>query len=111
MTPRLLWQYLAEGQAGAEIVFNLQQVWNEVFAIRSAKNRTNTPPGSPTAGDVYICSTAPTGVWTGKAGNVAVWANGLWYFTLPKTGMQFWNETTSTRWYYNGSNWIDTTIL
>lgn len=109
-TPRLNWDYLAEAQAGAEVVFNVQQLWNEVFAIRSALNRTNTPPSSPLAGDVYIVSTFPTGVWSGKANNIAVYANGSWYFTPPKTGMQFWNENTSTRWRYSGG-WIDTTAV
>ena len=40
----------------------------------------NTPPGSPTDGDVYIVGTSPTGAWAGQPNKIAVRHNGAWIF-------------------------------
>jgi hypothetical protein len=39
---------------------------------------SNTPPGSPVLNAGYLVGSAPTGVWVGYAGNMAVW-NGSEY--------------------------------
>lgn len=49
----------------------------------------DTPPGSPTAGDVYLVGTSPSGAWSGKAGYLATWTSAAaWAFTAPETGMR-----------------------
>jgi len=49
----------------------------------------DTPPGSPTAGDVYLVGTSPSGAWSGKAGYLATWTDAAaWAFTAPETGMR-----------------------
>ena len=49
----------------------------------------DTPPGSPTAGDVYLVGTSPSGAWSGKAGYLATWTSAAaWSFTAPETGMR-----------------------
>lgn len=40
----------------------------------------NTPVGSPTVGDAYILGTAPTGVWAGRANQIAVYTSGGWRY-------------------------------
>ena len=49
----------------------------------------NTPPGSPTVGDLYVVGTSPTGAWAGKGGYLATWtAAAAWAFTAPEAGMR-----------------------
>lgn len=72
-----------------------------------------TPPGSPANGDRYIVAASPTGAWSGKATNVAVWTTdnpaspgGVWEFYVPKTGWAAYNVADSTVYHWNGSAWV-----
>ena len=69
--------------------------------------RTNTPPSSPTDGDMYIIGSAPTGSWASYAGYVAKWSAliAAWEFYSPKNGWQF--QSTSAREVYRrtGGAW------
>lgn len=69
--------------------------------------RTNTPPGSPSDGDVYIIGAAPTGVWAGNAGKVTRWyANdGAWDFYTPKNGWMFQSNSAREVYRYTGGGW------
>lgn len=48
----------------------------------------STPPGSPANGDSYIVGASPTGAWSSKANQIAVWntVNAAWAFYAPKEG-------------------------
>ena len=61
--------------------------------------RTNTPPGSPTIGQWWIVSTAPTGAWAGKAENLAAWTSRGWAFVAPRIGLRTYEKTTLAFWH------------
>ena len=50
----------------------------------------STAPGSPANGALYIVGPSPTGVWAGKAGQLAYWitATAAWAFMPPSPGWQ-----------------------
>ncbi|MNO23659.1 hypothetical protein D3C76_134640 [compost metagenome] len=88
---------------------------NETFAILDAllgkvvKDKDlNAPPGSPDNGDVYIVGTSPTGLWEGKAKNIAFWSGsaGAWVFVLPKEGWKFEPVDEDQVYRYDGTNWV-----
>lgn len=57
---------------------------------------TNTPPGSPAAGDAYLVGGSPTGAWVGYGGDIAIY-DGVslgWVFFTPRTGMRFHDTST-----------------
>ena len=68
---------------------------------------TNTPPSSPTDGDMYIIGSSPTGSWASYSGYVAKWSAliAAWEFYSPKNGWQF--QSTSAREVYRrtGGAW------
>lgn len=68
---------------------------------------TNTPPGSPVDGDMYIVGSAPTGSWASYAGYVAKWSALLaaWEFYLPKNGWQFQSNRAREIYRYTGGAW------
>lgn len=68
---------------------------------------TNTPPGGPTDGDVYIIGAAPTGAWAGNAGKVTRWyANdGTWDFYTPKNGWMLQSNSSREMYRYTGGSW------
>jgi hypothetical protein len=65
----------------------------------------DTPPVSPANGDRYIVGTAPTGAWSGQAGNVAIWIDAAWVFYAPQTGWLAWVESESKLCVRTGSAW------
>lgn len=67
-----------------------------------------TPPGSPTNGDTYIVGASPTGAWTSKANQIAVWntVNSAWAFYVPKEGWRcFVNDEDLFVNYLDTSEW------
>lgn len=73
----------------------------------SFKSFLNTPPGSPAAGDCHVIDTVPTGVWVGKAGQVAVYDDGAWRYGAPRTGWQAYCEADERLYVYDGG-WAPT---
>jgi hypothetical protein len=64
-----------------------------------------TPPGSPAEGDRYIVAASPTGVWSGHAGDVAVFQDGAWAFHDPKEGWRCWVEDENVLLIFDGPAW------
>lgn len=87
-------------------------------ALVGALDITNTPPGSPVDGDLYICGTVPTGVWAGKANKLAFRYGGAWRF-LPgndssgtniamgarQEGIKVWVNDEDAEYVWTGSAW------
>ena len=68
----------------------------------------STPPGSPADGDAYIVAAAPTGAWTGKAGQIAYWQTSVaaWSFIVPSNGWTAWVTGESKRYELSAGVWI-----
>lgn len=45
------------------------------------------PPVSPAEGTCYMVASAPSGVWSGKEGKVAIWQDGYWGFCRAEGGL------------------------
>ena len=73
------------------------------------KDRTDTPPGSPSEGDLYILTGTPTGAWSAQAANdLAMYYNSGWLFFTPpsaEAGLRLYviDEAQDYRW--DGSAW------
>lgn len=79
---------------------------------------TIVPPSNPNPGDSYLLTGgAPSGAWTGQAGNIAVWDAQLtnsgtntivpgWIFLSPNAGWTLWNVAAASFTVFNGSSWV-----
>ena len=104
-TTRVSLPLLAEGQSSAHIIYNQALALIDAFVFPKLKSRgTNTPPGSPTTGDMYLLGASPTGAWSGQANKVAVYITS-WIFYTPQEGMIMWVEDENLQISYNGSSW------
>lgn len=65
----------------------------------------DTPPGSPSTGDLYIVAATGTGDWTGHDGDLAFYVNSTWYFIDPVEGMRVFVEDEGTFYMFDGTNW------
>ena len=71
---------------------------------------TDTPPGTPTNGMVYIVGASPTGDWAGHANNVAAYytvGTPAWLYIAPAAGVRAFNTATSTYWRFSGTAWVE----
>lgn len=71
----------------------------------------NAPPTAPLAGQCWIVGTSPTGVWTGRAGQLAGWTEGGWRFVTPGEGMAFWLSEQAGFVRYSGGGWTTGRIV
>jgi len=111
-TLRMAFPLLTEGQDGAEITVNDGLVRLDALAhCRVLDKDLNDPPSTPTNGDAYLVgvrypsSGSPSGAWTGKTGNVAIFSNGAWIFQAPIEGMLVWVADEKRFLQYFGSAW------
>ena len=94
-----------QSQAQKEITVNAALTRLDAMLNSGAKSRsTNTPPGSPAAGDVYIVGSAPTGAWAGQAGKITYFDQ-LWKFITPLQGAMLWVNDEGLKLVFNGSSW------
>lgn len=110
---------MIEAQNGAHLVHNEAVALLEALSpceFESGYFNTNTPPVSPTNGHTSFVGSAPTGVWSGSSGKIAVFLNGTyWYFTprnmvaYDKGAKEFlcWS-TTEGEWYPRQLRWTTT---
>lgn len=79
--------YIAAAQAQKHVTHNeaLKRLDGIVQLAVEASGAT-APPGSPAEGDRYLLGASPTGAWAGQGGNLAVFADGSWWFVAPATG-------------------------
>ena len=70
----------------------------------SVLSRTiNIPPASPSEGDRYIIGPAPTGIWSGLAGRVAIFIGTAWQFFTPQDGWQAFDIAAGEYLLYQGT--------
>ncbi len=64
-----------------------------------------TPPGAPADGDRYLVAASPTDDWTGHAGEVAAWQDGVWDFYTPQAGWRSFVEDEGALLFFDGAAW------
>lgn len=79
---------LAAGQAQKEITHNeaVLAIDRLLHLIVESRSRTD-PPAEPLAGTAFLVPPAATGVWSGRAGQIASHDGFGWTFTAPVRGM------------------------
>lgn len=106
-TARLNLPLIAPEQALKHITHNeaVQALDTLVHLVVEELGR-NDPPAAPIAGQSYDIGVAPTGDWTGRAGQLAAWTDGGWRFLLPDEGWLAWDKNTGTAYVHAGSGWV-----
>lgn len=105
-TPRANLPQLSEAQASKTTTINEAFLLLEALTVGGVIEIANTPPGTPTDGDIYIVAASPTGAWAGQAQKLAHWTNGAWAFYTPKTGWHTLSIADAALYWYNGTTWV-----
>jgi hypothetical protein len=106
-SPLLELPELLEAQPNAHLIFNTNlRIMEALVVARIVDTALATPPGSPAESSVYFVATSPTGAWSGKAGELAIYIQGAWYFVPLYTGQEFYVVSATARQRWNGSAWV-----
>jgi hypothetical protein len=99
-----------QAQAQKEVTVNA--AISRIDALLNAgalTSNNNTPPASPNAGDIHIIGTTPTGVWAGKARQIAYFDQ-VWQFINPNIGTILWADDVRRLMVYRGGSWQAITV-
>jgi hypothetical protein len=99
--------YLGASQSQKHVTVNESLRFLDVLvqiAIKSAA--LSAPPGAPADGQRWIIGPAPTGLWVGRATQIAAWQDGAWVFYAPKDGWLAWNEATLNSLVFSAGAWV-----
>ena len=66
---------------------------------------SNTPPATPAEGDRHVTGSAPTGLWAGQAGKLALYEGAVWRFLAPKEGWTVQIPSQQTMAVYESGIW------
>lgn len=103
---------LLVGQGSKELTHNEALRILEALTVGGVVDRDLTaPPGSPTAGSVYIPKTTATGAWAGKENQIAHFYNGSWKFYPPQSGWHAWIIDEGIFVVYAGGAWSSILLL
>ena len=98
--------YLAAAQAQKHVTHNeALRALDALVQLAVVQTGAETPPESPEEGARYLLGAAPTGVWAGQAGQLALFEAGGWSFFTPKPGWQAWDQGTETALLFDGTAW------
>lgn len=101
---------LEQAQAQKEVTMNMALARIDALLNAGAlTSSSNTPPSSPTAGNVHIIGASPTGAWTGKAHQIAYFDQ-IWQFIVPTTGSILWAEDVRQLLVYRAGTWQAITV-
>ena len=105
-TERLALPLLAPGQAQKELFHNeaLQRLDIAVAACVEGPP-ADDPPSAPQPGAAYLVGDAPTGTWTGHAGNLAGFGIAGWRFIAPTIGMSVFDKSSQSVAIYSDAGW------
>ena len=108
-TPRLALPYIQVQQAQKEVAHSEGLVRLDALVQTVVQAvALNTPPGSPSNGQLWIVGAAPTGAWAGNANRLAQRLDSAWRFYAPSTGWRAWDASTAQEWAFTGSVWAAT---
>ena len=106
-TPHLGLPLIAAGQAQKHVTHNeaLAQLDALVHLACLDKDLT-APPQNPTDGDRYlVAAAAPTGAWSGLAGQVVRYVDGVWVGAVPASGWRAYLVDEKALYVFDGKNW------
>lgn len=104
-SPHLGLAYLVASQAQKEITHNDALNDLDCLVQPTVLDRSlSVPPASPSDGAAYIVGPSPTGAWSDKANQIAIYFAG-WRFKEAENGWQVYVQDENRLIVFNGTTW------
>ena len=107
MTPNLNLPYLQSNQARKHVTLaqSLQALDALVFLTVDSSVPGDAPPAEPFEGQRALVGPDPAGDWSGQAGKVAAYVDGVWQFHTPLVGWTCYATDTGGLLVFDGAEW------
>ncbi|MGB1539936.1 MAG: DUF2793 domain-containing protein, partial [Rickettsiales bacterium] len=107
-TPNLGLTLVEQSQAQKEVTVNMAFMRMDALLNSGVIDKDlSTPPGSPSAGDVYIVASSATDDWEGQE-NAIAYFDQIWRFIVPNEGLTVWVQDEDVHYTFDGSDWVAT---
>lgn len=105
-TPNLALPFILPAQAQKHVTHNeaLQRL-DALVQLVVAGNATS-PPADPEEGEIHWVAAPETDLWTGHAGQLALFQDGVWVFMTPKIGWHALFLDEQRLRIFDGTDWI-----
>ncbi|MCF7702131.1 DUF2793 domain-containing protein [Loktanella sp. M215] len=105
-SPRLDLPFIEAAQAQKHVTHNAALERLDVIVQLCVQQfNAKTPPASPVNGQSWALGTTPTGVWAGRAGQIATFAGDGWLCVIPGPGWRAWGLAESALRIWTGTAW------
>lgn len=106
-SPNLDLPFLLPNQAQKHVTMNDSLAALDVLVqLVLETDALSVPPPSPEEGTSYAVAAQPEGAWTGQAGAIASWQDGVWSFHQPQIGWRAWNAAVNNVVVFDGAAWL-----
>ena len=108
LTDRYALPLLQVAQAQKEVTHNeAVAAIDALLHLAVESSMLGTPPLAPAAGQAWIVAATASGIWTGHAGEVAVFGSGGWRYVVPREGCVAWLRDLQRFAVRTGTGWRD----
>lgn len=105
-TQNLVMPYILQAQAQKHVTHNeALLVLDGVVQLCVEAVGQNDPPVSFADGQIWGIGPAPTGVWVGHVGALAMRAGGGWLYIIPREGWRAWDRSAEAMRIYRNGVW------
>lgn len=105
-TVNLKLPYIMPSQAQKHVTHNeALRALDAIVQIGVVDRDRNDPPAGPAEGQRHALGAAPTGAFSGHAGQIAAYQDGAWAFYIPQQGWLIWDMSESALLVRDGSDW------
>jgi Protein of unknown function (DUF2793) len=104
-TANLQLPFILPSQAQKHVTHNEALVILDRLVQLIIEYEGSTPPSLPQEGQRFSVAGTATGAWSGRAGTIAIYQDGIWLFATPRHGYLAWFKDQGAIKVFSGSGW------
>ena len=105
-TSKLGLPFILPAQAQKHVTHNEALQRLDAVVHLALAGEEDSPPETPEDGDCHLVGESPTGLFSGHAGEIAIYQDGFWQFAAPAAGWTAWFDTDAKWRVFDGAAWV-----
>lgn len=106
-TPNLALPFILPAQAQKHVTHNEALQRLDALVQLVVAGSATSPPADPMEGEIHWVLAPESGLWTGRAGKLALFQDGVWVFITPKQGWSAVFLPEPSLKLFDGTEWIE----